>query len=436
MPRFDATDSLLGEADDSTFVVALEDLPLVLESENAILRAPVKRAEEDPVLGLALVELFDADEAAARISERPARRAVVAQMRTERAEAHLPPPSSIDIILDDVRKNSAARFAGWTPLVGQNRLMRNVAGLPHVSGGGSGYPTPADPPPDRRPLDSAMGRPDIDAGLLTGPVVGLLDTAMVPHADLAGRYLIDPTGIWRERPHRLPNQWVGHAVFNAGIIAKQAPTARLMLSAVLDERAVASCWTVAREMVRLARSGVDVLCSPLGCFTFDGQPPLLLTRAASMLGNTVLVAAAGNHWTEIDEPGTALPRKSPSYPAALDTAVAVAASGSDPDGYAPFSLRRLPWIDFAAPGEDVVSTFLSGEVDIVRKPEDVVERRDFGSGYAAWGGTSMAAAYVSGRIAARMARRGDTARQAVDQLHAHTDVTVLSVRGRGCATTR
>ena len=84
-----------------------------------------------------------------------------------------------------------------------------------------------------------------------------------------------------------------------------------------------------------------------GCFTDDGEPPLVLARAVSLLSAEILlVAAAGNHG-DIDElrakgdladkPWTrGLTSKTPLWPAAFDEVIAVGATdGNEPGAVQP-----------------------------------------------------------------------------------------------------
>lgn len=114
---------------------------------------------------------------------------------------------------------------------------------------------------------------------------------------------------------------------------------------------------------------------------------------------TVVVASAGNH-------GAKRPyNPRPIWPAAMPDVVAVAALGPDNgDGVrlAAFS-NYGPWVDVAATGEDVLSTFLTFDD----------EEHAF-TGWATWSGTSFAAPRVAGAIAAEMTEKGVKVRSALD----------------------
>ena len=85
------------------------------------------------------------------------------------------------------------------------------------------------------------------------------------------------------------------------------------------------------------------------------------------------------------------------WPAAFDQVIAVGAT--DENGkLAPFS-PQTPWVDLTAPGVNVESTYLVGEVELASTKG--VATAD-SSGFARWDGTSFAAAAVSGAAAAKI----------------------------------
>lgn len=120
--------------------------------------------------------------------------------------------------------------------------------------------------------------------------------------------------------------------------------------------------------------GARVLNMSLGGKEF--VPAVRDALAAAGAAGCLVVAAAGNEFTDIDDPDL-----TPTYPAAyeLPNVLAVAALSHD-DTLAPFSNRGPVRVDLAAPGHRVVSTY----------PTDRHESLS---------GTSMAAPYVAGAAA-------------------------------------
>ena len=137
----------------------------------------------------------------------------------------------------------------------------------------------------------------------------------------------------------------------------------------------------------------------LGCFTFDDKPsPVLAEAVAALARTTVIVAAAGNDGVD-----------RPFWPAALKDVVAVGALAAHegPEGPDRASFSNYGWwVDAAAPGEDVKSAFLTHGV----------ENREHFHGFASWSGTSFAAPYVAGSIAALMSAKDMSARDALGEL--------------------
>jgi thermitase len=217
-----------------------------------------------------------------------------------------------------------------------------------------------------------------------------------PAADAAIRLAVMDTAVWPDSP--LPDTWyeadaddvddsvepgadLGHANFIIGVIMSNTDNARVRAIKVLDADGLCTEADLANAL--LALEDVDVVNLSLGGFTHDDRPPLILRAALKRLLHSrdrVVVAAAGNEGSE----------SRPYWPAAF--------AGSD----APFAGQVLavaahdgarlcawsntgPWVDVAAPGADITSTYVSHD--------------GFPTGFARWSGTSFAAPYVAAAIA-------------------------------------
>ena len=269
--------------------------------------------------------------------------------------------------------------------IGKNRIVGSLVGSPYTGGGLSGI--------QLMPLTGTLPNRTDPPG--EGVGVGILDTRLFAHPDLAGRYLASHGTLAAEIPARPPDQ-EAHATFIAGVVLEWAPNANLVVDHVLNESDVStSSWQVATKMARFAKAGVDVLNISFGAATDDDKPPLVLQRAVEVLGRSgvIVVAAAGNNGPDITK----------IWPAALaETDPNVVAVGAGkPNGSGGFlSAVFSPdatWIDLIAPGENIYSTYRA-------------------SGYATWSGTSFAAASVSGAIALLVQTQNMRAREAVDWL--------------------
>jgi subtilisin family serine protease len=164
---------------------------------------------------------------------------------------------------------------------------------------------------------------------------------------------------------------------------------------VTDELELLRGLARAQSRAAAASDRLDLVSLSLGCFTFDDRPSPVLAHAVGRLSrHSLVVAAAGNQGTD-----------RPYWPAALKDVVAVAAlaaaPGEDGPQRASFSNHGW-WIDACAPGENVASTFLTHGRE---------HGEDF-HGFATWSGTSFAAPFVAGSIAALMSAKDMTARDA------------------------
>ncbi|GAA2003338.1 S8/S53 family peptidase [Catenulispora subtropica] len=296
-------------------------------------------------------------------------------------------------LVHDLRGGAGAhRRVSVTP----NHVLR---GAPDMTGGPFGPPAPA----------AQLAAPA--AGPETGrrAVVGILDTGIDPHPWFTGSKwygactpdeyeVLDPSADWDLDSES------GHGTFIAGVVLQQAPNAYLRVERVLGTDGVADELELLRGLARIqaraaaAADRLDVVNLSLGCFTFDDRPSPVLSHAVAHLArHSVIVAAAGNDGSD-----------RPYWPAALKDVTAVAAlAAEDGDGPERASFSNYGWwVDAAAPGDKVSSCFLTHGRE---------NGEDF-HGYATWSGTSFAAPYVAGRIAALMADKDMSAHDAVRQL--------------------
>jgi hypothetical protein len=391
------------------FVAATPHLGLVL---GYLAGTGAHSETQIPELGLSLVELPDVNRAAT-------------QVRSQREEAGLDPPDldealarrrPLERVLSELRVLIGHRYGGWVPDLGKNRVVQGLHLFPYLDFGGAGAPRPV---PDGTLLETFATNPDAGRGAR----VVILDTAIYPNAQLAGRYLtVDRRSLLPGDGDEVRQWWTGHSTFLAGLILRRAPAARLEIESILrpDNEGADDLWSVAGKLVRYADSEADVLNLSFGCFTIDGQPPLVLERAiARLTPRIVVVAAAGNYGGGGSNSEGAVDQSlpgptTPVWPAAFANVVAVGATDK-PGEQAGFS-PRTPWVDLLAPGVDVTSTYLKATVMV--PDADVPEKdvpRDF-YGMAQWSGTSQSAAAVSGAIAARTVRGQLTAYEALDNV--------------------
>ncbi|HEX8870131.1 MAG TPA: S8 family serine peptidase, partial [Lentzea sp.] len=324
-----------------------------------------------------------------------------------------PPRTNLDKALVWLRQEFLRIAPKSNIRLGKNRTMRRVESTPHIGGGD--YPVAAEnavvlPPPPEKPTMS----------------IGLIDTQVYRHDQFGNRLRFLGRG---ELPHDEPfNHLDLHGTFTVGLILKQAPAAEVVVKAVLSRDSMrATAWDVAVAMTEFLRQNVKVLVLPLVCFTADGEPPLALQRAVTLLHSygIAAVAAAGNHGNTDSWTGTRRTNTLRGFPAACDDAVAVGASGADGMSKADFNPKRASWIELAGPGIKVDSTSVTGkikyeEIPGLAKPEDW-EPKFLGS--ATWSGTSFATATVGGEIAARAEAQQKPVFDVVEQLKTESPAT-------------
>lgn len=160
-----------------------------------------------------------------------------------------------------------------------------------------------------------------------------------------------------------------------------------------------------RRLNRSFRFGFEILHSTAACMTRHNIPLLSLEAWLERLRayqGVVCVAPAGNFYT-----------RRPSWPGAFSDVLSVGALAADWRHRADFS-DYGSWVDIYAPGENLINAFGSGRYTYQFAP-DAPKVETF-SGLAQWSGTSFSAPIVTGMIAARMVRCGESAREAADAL--------------------
>lgn len=200
-------------------------------------------------------------------------------------------------------------------------------------------------------------------------IVAVVDTGVdLDHPDLVDKLVPGFNALDSETE---PDDDVGHGSHVAGIVAANVDNGqgvagiswfnKIMPVKVLDETGAGSSYDVARGIIWATDNGASVINLSLGNYV-DSQFLYDAVRYAYDRG-VVLVSASGN-----DNTGK------PGYPAAYPEVLAVAAT-DDKDEKAVFS-NYGDYIDVAAPGEHIASTYMDGQ-------------------YAALSGTSMASPHVA-----------------------------------------
>ncbi len=158
----------------------------------------------------------------------------------------------------------------------------------------------------------------------------------------------------------------GHGTHVTGIAHLVAPQATLLPLRVLNSDSRGNTFKTAAAVFYAAANGADVINLSLG----SAERSILLSEAVAEAAGAgvVVVAAAGNTNNSVEQ-----------YPAAESCALGITSVRTDNKKKSSFAAYG-EWIDLAAPGEKITSTF----------PVD---------GYASTSGTSMATPFVAGQVA-------------------------------------
>jgi hypothetical protein len=237
------------------------------------------------------------------------------------------------------------------------------------------------------------------------------DTGLVPRAAETFPWLAGVYGDPDPRAGTVAGSTIepygGHGTFVAGVMRCMAPHAQIKVANIFDTAGSACESEVAKRLHRAFGFGFEILHITASCLTRKNLPPLALEGFLKLLRpykGVLCVAEAGNNYTQ-----------RPAWPGAFPDVLSVGALATDWRHRALFS-NHGGWVDVYAPGEKLINAFGSGTYTC-QVPPDVGQVRTF-SGLAQWSGTSFSAPIVTGLIAARMARRGESAREAAAALMA------------------
>ncbi len=255
-----------------------------------------------------------------------------------------------------------------------------------------------------------------------GVVVGVVDTGWRPHYWSAGAVLAAPDDLEELDQDGVPGlePQAGHGTFVSGLVLQQAEAVAVRMERALQGDGSGSTGAVAQAALRLVSRGVDVLNLSLG--TREGAPGapgeksaeaasrLLMDELFGLNPDLVVVAAAGN----LDQAADGTYEGSAAYwPAALAADPAypglVAVGAVDRHGNWPAWGNDGDWVGLAAPGDQLLSTYLF----YTPPPDDPDPHAQRYRGWAAWSGTSFSTAVVSGQVARTMSQRQVSAHEAV-----------------------
>jgi hypothetical protein len=290
------------------------------------------------------------------------------------------------------------------------QLGQGIATPNHVLtvAGGEGTGCPATEPQevyyDIEPFPSVNHDGGGDGVLVYMADTGLLrDTAT--HSWLHGVRMANPVeDVDPKEPLGDPPQippYAGHGTFVAGVLRCIAPATE-----VIVQRAFATAGSAleADFVPRLDEAlglGVDIFHLTIACSSRNDLPLIAFQEWLGKVRQTgaVCIAAAGN---------SGFDRR--TWPAAFPGVIGVGALGGDWRGRATFS-NFGSWVDVYAPGRDLINAYATGTYQCHVYPYADDPPRKF-YGMAKWSGTSFSTPIVTGLIASRMSRTGETARQA------------------------
>jgi subtilisin family serine protease len=213
----------------------------------------------------------------------------------------------------------------------------------------------------------------------------------------------DPKEPLQGDPPQIP-AYTGHGTFVAGVLRCIAPATEII---VQNAFAIAGSELESDLVPRLddaLKLGVDIFHLTIACSSRNDLPLIAFQEWLRKVRQTgaVCIAAAGN---------SGFDRR--TWPAAFPGVIGVGALGGDWRGRATFS-NFGSWVDVYAPGRDLINAYATGTYTCHVYPYANKVREFYGM--AKWSGTSFSTPIVTGLIASRLSRSGETARQAAAAL--------------------
>ena len=197
----------------------------------------------------------------------------------------------------------------------------------------------------------------------------------------------------------------GHGTFVAGVIRAMAPGADIVVECVFDIAGSALEADFVPKLYRGFHFGADIIHITVASQTRNNLPLIAFEQWLQDLQShkgMACIVPAGNSSS-----------RHPSWPAAFPGIVSVGALGTGWRRRAYFS-NYGGWVDVYAPGENLVNAFATGTFTCQVAPF-AGQDRTF-TGMAQWSGTSFSTPIVTGLIAARMTRCGESAQEAAAAL--------------------
>jgi subtilisin family serine protease len=277
-------------------------------------------------------------------------------------------------------------------------------------GGAASYAVATDEP---FPIPLPAANPEFEVGVIDSGIV-LKDER--PHPPLDGHLTND----WPSNVDTLPedgsmlDEIVGHGTFVAGRILLAAPSVTIRMRKVLNDPDGADIDHATANAIREFADVPNLKVVNMSFFGPLGRrvEPMVIKNAIQELvdkknGNVVIVAAAGNYWTDQKSWPAAFTKdfRQVISVGAIDNTVIT--NGLIEPPRASFSSYG-PWVDVYLPGVQVLGprctyreTVLAGH----RRPQNY-------TGSCRWSGTSFAAATVTGLVAQALLDRKTTYEQA------------------------